>query len=421
MKLAIFVRFYFMTDYELHTLPNGIRIVHKQVSHTKVVHCGFMLNIGSRDENAHLQGIAHFWEHMAFKGTNKRKAFHILNRLDAVGGELNAYTTKEKITFHASVLDEHFEKAIELLTDITFDSIFPEKQILKERQVILEEMAMYQDTPEDAIHDEFDYVIFGEHPMGMNILGKPETINKFRKNDFEKFIRNNLNTDEIVFTSVGNIPMKKVIKLANKHIADIPQMSANRKRTAVNGYEATITEIKRSINQSHCLVGRPAYSSTDKLRLPFFLLVNLLGGPSMNSRLNLSLREKHGLVYAIDSSYASYSDTGLFGVSFATEPRQLNRSIALVKKELKTFRNTSLGINQLHTAKEQLIGQLAMSEENNASLMLAMGKSMLDKGKIESLESIFDRIRKVSSAQIQQVAQEMFDENTLSCLTYTPN
>jgi predicted Zn-dependent peptidase len=380
-----------------------------------------MLNIGSRDEPAHLQGIAHFWEHMAFKGTNKRKAFHILNRLDAVGGELNAYTSKEKITFHASVLDEHFEKAVELLADITFDSVFPEKQILKERQVILEEMAMYQDAPEDAIQDEFDYVVFGDHPMGMNILGKPEIINKFEKKDFENFIKNNLNTEEVVFTSVGNMPMKKVIKLAEKYIAGIPRMSAGRKRIAISGYKSINSEIKRSITQSHCVIGRPAYSSTDVLKIPFFLLVNLLGGPSMNSKLNLSLREKHGLVYAIDSSYTSYSDTGLFGVSFGTEPSQLNRSISLVNKELKSFRNTAMGVRQLHSAKEQLIGQIAMSEENNASLMLAIGKSMLDKGHVESLESIFEKIRSVSAEQIQQVAQEMFDEDTLSCLTYIPN
>lgn len=410
-----------MIDYELHTLPNGIRIVHKQVSNTKVVHCGFMLDIGSRDEPTHLQGIAHFWEHMAFKGTTKRKAFHILNRLDAVGGELNAYTTKEKITFHASVLDEHFEKAVELLTDITFDSVFPEKQIVKERQVILEEMAMYQDTPEDAIQDEFDYVVFGDHPMGLNILGKPATINKFKREDFQKFIKNNLNTDEVVFTSVGSMPMKKVIKLAQKYIANIPRMSMDRVRTSVWAYNPSSNEVKRPISQSLCVLGRPAYSSTDKLKLPFFLLTNLLGGTGMNSRLNLSLREKHGLVYAVDSSYVGYSDTGLFGVSFGTEPRQLDKSIALVKKELKKLRDTLLGVKQLHAAKEQLIGQLAMSEENNASLMLAMGKSMLDKGYVDSLEIIFEKIRNVSSNQLRDIAQEMFDEKTLSCLTYIPN
>lgn len=409
-----------MTDYELHTLPNGIRIVHKQVSHTKVVHCGFMLNIGSRDEPNNMQGIAHFWEHMAFKGTNKRKAFHILNRLDVVGGELNAYTTKEKISFHASVLNEHFEKAVELLSDITFDSIFPDKQIIKERQVILEEMAMYQDTPEDAIQDEFDYVVFGEHPMGVNILGRAETINNFQKKDFQKFIRNNMNTEEIVFTSVGNISMKKVVKLAERYLAHIPHLKINRTRTPINSYLPSTKQVKRPINQSLCVIGRPAYSSTDNNKLPFFLLMNLLGGPGMNSRLNLSLREKYALVYAIDTSYSSYSDTGLFGIHFGTEPKQLQRSIALVKKELRKLQISTLGVRQLHAVKEQLIGQLAMSEENNASLMLAMGKSMLDKNRIDSLEEFFSKIRNVSANQLQNVAVEMFDDSMLSMLTYLP-
>ena len=410
-----------MVNYELHTLPNGIRIVHKQMSHTKVVHCGFMLNIGSRDEPKHLQGIAHFWEHMAFNGTTKRKAFHILNRLDAVGGELNAYTTKEKITFHASVLDAHFEKAVDLLTDITFDSVFPEKQILKERNVILEEMAMYKDTPEDAIQDEFDYLVFGDHPMGVNILGKSETINKFKKKDFQNFIKNNINTEEIVFTCVGNISMKKVIKLTEKYMADIPHLSVKRDRIPVNNYQPSTCQHERSITQSLCVMGRPSYSSSDEKRLPFFLLVNLLGGSGMNSRLNLSLREKHGLVYAIDTSYTSYSDTGLFGIYFGTEPKRLNKSITLVKRELNKLQNTSLGVKQLHACKEQLIGQLAMSEENNANLMLAMGKSMLDKNYIDSLEGIFDKIRKVTANELQSIAKEMFEESMLSCLTYTPN
>lgn len=409
-----------MMDYELHTLPNGIRIVHKQVSHTKVVHCGFMLNIGSRDEPEHLQGIAHFWEHMAFNGTTKRKAFHILNRLDAVGGELNAYTTKEKITFHASVLDAHFEKAVDLLTDITFDSIFPEKQILKERHVILEEMSMYKDTPEDAIQDEFDYLVFGDHPMGMNILGKPDTINKFKKEDFQNFIKENINTEEVVFTCVGNITMKKVIKLAEKYMADIPHLSVERKRVPFRNYQSSICEIKRPITQALCVIGRPSYSSEDRKKLPFFLLVNLLGGPGMNSRLNLSLRERHGLVYAIDTSYTSYSDTGLFGLYFGTESKQLDRSIGLVKKELGKLQNVTLGVKQLHGAKEQLVGQIAMSEENNASLMLAMGKSMLDKNYIESLGNIIDKIRNVSAGELQDIAQEMFEESMLSRLTYIP-
>ena len=199
-----------MRDYEIHTLNNGIRIVHKEVKSTKIVHCGFILNIGSRDENDNQQGLAHFWEHMAFKGTSKRKAFHIINRLESVGGELNAYTTKEKICFYASVLDNYFEKALELLTDITFDSIFPEKQIEKERGVILEEMAMYHDAPEDAIQDEFDNLVFKGHPLGNNILGTAESVRSFRRQHFKQFVSENINTGQLIFSVVGNISLKNI-------------------------------------------------------------------------------------------------------------------------------------------------------------------------------------------------------------------
>ncbi len=410
-----------MIDHEIHTLPNGIRVLHKEVSNTKVVHCGFMLDIGSRDENMENQGIAHFWEHMAFKGTTKRKAFHILNRIDAVGGELNAYTTKEKIAFYASALDTYFEKAFELLVDITFDSIFPEKQIEKERNVILEEMSMYYDAPDDAIQDEFDSLVFGNHPLGMNILGTAESVRSFHRDDFKKFIHEHINTEKLVFCSVGNIPFKKVLKLANKYLKDIPAYSAQKERKVFHKYVPVIKEVKRNLTQAHCAIGRDAYPISSDKRMTFFMLANILGGPGMNSRLNLALREKHGFVYSIDASYQSYTDTGLFGIFFGTEPGQLNRSISHVKKELKRLRETPLGVLQLHNAKEQLLGQLAMAEENNASFMLMMGKSILDLDKIEDLDDIFKKIKNVTSSELQDLSNEMFQEDQLSQLTYVPN
>jgi len=409
-----------MKDHEISTLPNGIRVIHKEVSNTKIAHCGFMLDIGSRDESLENQGIAHFWEHMAFKGTKKRKAFHILNRIDAVGGELNAYTTKEKIAFYASVLDSYFEKAIELLTDITFDSIFPEKQIDKERKVILEEMAMYYDAPEDAIQDEFDTVVFKDHPLGRNILGTAESVRSFHRDDFRNFIRQHINTERIVFCSVGNMPFSKVLKLAKKYLGDIPHLSGSTTRTNFTDYKAYTTEVRRPLTQSHCAIGRDAYCNDSDKKLPFFMLTNILGGPAMNSRLNLALREKHGFVYSIDASYQSYNDTGLFGIFFATEPGQLKRSIRLVKSELKRLKQQTLGSIQLKTAKEQLMGQLAMAEENNVSLMLMMGKSILDLDRIDSLDYIFDKIRNTSAAELRDLANEMFDEDQLSQLTFLP-
>ena len=410
-----------MADYELHTLPNGIRLVHKQVANTKIIHCGFILDIGSRDETPQTQGIAHFWEHMAFKGTRKRKAFHIINRLESVGGELNAYTTKEKICFYASTLDRFFEQAIELLADITFDSIFPQSQIEKERKVILEEMAMYYDAPDDAIQDDFDKVIFGGHPLGMNILGTASSVKSFSRNDFKQFIAENINTKRIIFSSVGNIPFNKVIKQAKKYLNAIPVHKAERSRLPFLKIEPHNLEVKRNITQTLCTIGRTAYHIKDKNRLPFFMLINILGGPGMNSRLNLALREKYGFVYSVDANYNSYTDTGLFGIFFGTEPKQLDRCINLVDKELKKLMEIPLGVMQLHRAKEQLMGQLAMAEENYVGLMLMMGKSLLDIEKIDSLDEIFKQIKNVKAVDLQHIANEMFVSSEMSYLKFIPN
>ncbi|QHL87352.1 insulinase family protein [Nibribacter ruber] len=410
-----------LPDYHIHTLPNGIRVLHKQVPHTKIAHCGFMMDIGSRDELPHELGLAHFWEHMAFKGTQKRKSFHILNRLESVGGELNAYTTKEKISFYASVLENHFEKAFELLTDITFNSTFPGKEIEKERGVILEEMAMYLDTPEDAIIDEFDSVVFKDHSLGNNILGTRESVSGFQREDFQAFIKRNLSTDKLVFCSVSNWPFEKVLKLANKYLGDIPTQTRNRERTPFTGYQAQTLVSEKPIQQAHCIIGCPAYSLLDPRRLTFFTLVNILGGPGMNSRLNMGVREKYGLVYSIDANYSTYVDTGMFGIYFGTEKKQLKRTVGLVLKELKQLREKPMGSVQLHTAKQQLMGQLAMAEESNMGLMMMMGKSILDLDTIETLNEIFDQIKKIEAKDLLDIANDTFREDNLSFLQYIPN
>ena len=409
-----------MEDYELYTLPNGIRIVHKQIPHTQIAHCGIMLDIGSRDEHPHQQGLAHFWEHMAFKGTKKRKSYHIINRLETVGGELNAYTTKEKVCFHASILGLHFEKATELLADIAFHSIFPEKQIERERGVILEEMAMYYDSPEDAIQDDFDQLIFQQHPLGSNILGTTETIQAFNREALQQFIVENLSTERIVFSSVSNYPFKKVVRIVEKYLRDIPTIHSSRQRQPPSQYEPLRQVIHRPITQAQCAVGRPAYSLTDPKRLPFFMLVNLLGGPGMNSRLNMNLREKYGLVYSIDAGFTPFLDTGFLGIFFGTDPKKVERSHTLILKEMQLLCQKSLTTLQLHQTKEQLMGQLAMAEESNQSFMLMMAKSMLDIGRIESLDEIFGEIRAVTADQLQAIAQEMFVADQLSYLTFLP-
>ncbi|RAU83718.1 M16 family metallopeptidase [Pontibacter arcticus] len=409
-----------MLDYHIHTLPNGIRIVHKQVSHTKIAHSGFLMDIGSRDELPQQQGLAHFWEHMAFKGTQKRKSFHIINSLESVGGELNAYTTKEKVCFYSSVLDKHFERSFELLTDITFRSVFPEREIEKERGVILEEMAMYLDAPEEAIVDEFDAVVFEGHPLGNNILGTKESVSSFLKPDFQDFIGRNLSTDALIFCSVSNLPFGKVVKLAEKFLNDIPRISAKRDRVPFTTYTPKLITLEKPISQAHCVLGCPAYALNDDRRIPLFMLVNILGGPGMNSRLNLAVREKHGLVYTIDANYATYVDTGMLNIYFGTEKKQLKRTTSLVLKELKKLREKPLGSLQLHTAKEQMMGQLAMAEESNMGLMMMMGKSILDQNHIDSLNEIFDQIKKITSGELVDIANDVLREDQLSFLNYVP-
>ncbi len=407
-----------MKEYELIELENGIRVIHRQMSNTKIAHVGIMLDIGSRDELPEEQGLAHFWEHMAFKGTTKRKAFHILNRLESLGGELNAYTTKEKICFHASILDNHLDKAVELLADITFNATFPESQIEKERMVILEEMAMYRDTPDDAIQDDFDEVIFKDHALGKNILGTEETVGSFHKPHFVNFLQRNLNTERIIVSSVGNYSPKKLIRMVEKYVSPQPYKNHTPKRNYFEEYQPQAKTIGKPISQTHVAMGSTSYSIKDPNRIPFFMLVNILGGPGMNSRLNLSLREKHGFVYGIDANYAPYLETGMFGIYFATDPKNLGKSLKIIRRELELLKKKPLGQLQLHQAKQQLKGQLAMSEENNNAVMLMMAKSMLDLNKIPDLNDLFEQIDRVDASKLRDLANESFDLDQMSMLTF---
>ncbi len=403
----------------LFTLPNGIRVVYQHVPNTKIVHCGIFLDVGSRDENPANQGIAHFWEHMAFKGTEKRKSFHIISSLDAVGGELNAYTDKEKIVFYASVRDQYTERAIDILSDITFHSVFPQAQIDKERGVILEEMAMYLDTPDDSLQDEFDALMFENHPMGMNILGRQETVSSFMRKDFVSFFKDHVDTSRVVFSCVGNIPVDKIEKLANKYLRVRQSKRKNIRERAVK-YVPREKEITRHVKQGRCAMGREAYPIYHENRIPFYMLVNMLGGPGMNSRLNIALREKYGFVYSVDAHYVSYTDTGMFVIYFGTEIKQLDKCIGLVKRELTKLMDDRLSVRQLAAAKEQIKGQLAMSEENNLNQMMMMGRSILNRGYVPSLDEIFGLIEQTNAKKIQQMAREMFDPEQLSYLKMVP-
>jgi len=409
-----------MEQVNIFTLDNGIRVVHKEVSNTKILHCGIILDIGSRDERPDQYGIAHFWEHMAFKGTKRRKAYHIINSLDSVGGELNAYTTKEKICFYASVLDSFDDKAVELLTDITFNSTFPEKQMDKERKVILEEMAMYQDSPEEAIMDELDELVFKGHAMAHNILGTSDNLKSFKRQNFTDFINENLNTDRVVVSFVGNLPLKRIKKLVTKHLAPLKKHVAERQRPVFDHYSPQHTKVKKDILQAHYSMGKPTFPISHSKRVPFAMLINLLGGPGMNTRLNLALREKLGYVYNIDAQYFAYSNIGLFAIFFGTEQKNLKRSINVVNREIKKLKETRLGKVQLHSLKEQMMGHLAMSTENNVGVMLSLGKSILDLGKVTSLDETFKKIQKVEATELLDLANQELNIEAMTTLTYLP-
>lgn len=409
-----------MKEFEILTLSNGIRVVYKQVTTTKIAHCGIAIDVGSRDEGADQFGIAHFWEHMAFKGTSLRKFHHILNSIDSVGGELNAYTTKEKVYFYTSVLDRFVDKAFDILSDITFNSIFPEKQIDRERQIILEEMAMYNDTPDDAIQDDLEDQIFKKHPLGHNILGNSKTVKSFTKDHFDNFINSSIDTSRIVVSVVGNLSIGKVKKLVNKYLESIPSFTNSKRANSSIELAATHIEINKPIMQAHVGIGIPTFSISDERRVPLAMISNLLGGPSMNTRLNMTLREKMACVYSIDAHYAAYSDTGLFSIFYGTEEKNLLKSKKAIFRELDKMVKIPLGAVQLHKLKEQMLGQLAMAEESYANLMLAMAKSLLDLGTIQSIDEVFKDIEGVTAKELQEVSSQVFQNDNVSTLTFRP-
>lgn len=404
-------------QYDIHTLPSGIRLIHKQTD-SKVAYCGIIINTGTRDEAEREHGIAHFIEHVIFKGTTKRRAYHILSRLEDVGGELDAYTTKEKTCIYATFLNEYYERSMELIGDITFNSTFPEKELIKEKEVIFDEINSYKDSPAELIFDDYEELVYPDHPIGRNILGTKKDLKRFGKKHVEKFIANNYNTDQIVFCSVGDINFKKLVKLFEKHFGHVASNPRSFKRLPVEGYSPVNKTVSKKTYQAHCVMGNVAYDIMDKRRLGLILLNNMLGGPGMNSRLNLMLREKHGYVYNVESNYSPYSDTGLFNIYFGTDKENLDKATELVYRELTKLKDTKLGTLQLHKAKRQMIGQLAISSDSHANLLFTIGKSHLLFNKVESLEEINRKIELVTAGDLQDIAMEIFDFNQFSTLIY---
>jgi len=400
-----------------HTLSNGIRLVHHTIPGI-VAHCGLVINAGSRDENENEHGIAHFIEHMLFKGTTKRKAYYILSRLEDVGGELNAYTTKEETAIHASFLRDDYERTIELISDIAFNSVFPEKEIEKEKDVVIEEINSYLDNPGELIFDDFEELIFAGQTIGHNILGTTEIVKSFTQKTISDFISRHYNTDQMVFCSVGNISNEKIEKLFVRYFSSVPRNQKTTWNTPSWSYKPSTVTKKKDTYQNHCIIGNIAYNLKDDRRPGMFLLNNILGGQGLNSRLNLSLREKKGLAYNIESSYNPYCDTGAFTIYFGTDNNLLEKSIKVVMSELGMLRTKKLGIVQLSKAKNQIKGYLARGYENHESLMLGMGKSLLVFDRVESLEDTCSRIEKITASELLETANEVFDPSKLSTLIY---
>jgi predicted Zn-dependent peptidase len=404
-------------DLLLNTLDNGIRLVHHRIPGL-VGHCGLIINIGSRNETASEHGIAHFIEHMLFKGTKKRRAYHILSRMEDVGGELNAYTTKEETAIHASFLKEDYERAVELISDIAFNSVFPEKEIEKEKDVVIEEINSYLDNPSELIFDDFEELIFSDQPIGRNILGTPESVKSISREMLNNFILNNYDTHQMVFCSVGNISDEKILKLFKTNFESIVTDKKVQKNNKSWIYKPSSVTKKMDTYQNHCIMGNLAYNLKDKRRMGMFLLNNILGGQGLNSRLNLSLREKNGLAYNVESSYNPYYDTGVFSIYFGTDSQYLNKSISLAREELKRLRTTKLGTIQLSKAKNQIKGYLARGYENHESLMLSLGKSLVIFDKIDSIEELCKQIDRVTASELLETANDIFEPNKMSTLIY---
>lgn len=404
-------------SYNTFTLPNGLRIIHAR-NLSNVAYCGFAVDAGTRDEREQEQGMAHFVEHLIFKGTRKRHAWHILNRMENVGGDLNAYTNKEETVIYSAFLVEHFARAVELLADIVFHSTFPQNEIDKEVEVIIDEIQSYEDSPSELIFDDFEELVFPNHPLGRNILGKPDLLRGFKSEDALNFTSRFYKPTNMIFFIQGNIDFKKVIRIIEKATSDISFCPTEHKRTEPLVYIPQNLTINKDTHQAHVMIGSRGYNAYNEKRTGLYLLNNLLGGPGMNSRLNISLRERRGLVYNVEANLTSYTDTGLFGIYFGTDPEDVDLCIRLVHKELKKLRDNKLSTTQLMAAKKQIIGQIGVAGDNFENNALDMGKAFLHYGKFEESKEIFKRIEALTAEHLLEIANEMFDEKYLSTLTY---
>ena len=409
--------------YNTHTLDNGLRIIHLP-SDSKVVYCGYQINAGTRDEEPGEEGLAHFCEHVTFKGTERRKAWHILNCLESVGGDLNAYTNKEGTVYYSAILKEHIARAVDLLSDIVFHSVYPQAEIDKEVEVICDEIESYNDSPAELIYDEFENILFKDSSLGHNILGTAEQVRSFTTEDALRFTRKLYRPDNAIFFAYGDIDFKKLVKLVRRALADDDSGKLAEEKLPKN-YASVGEEIagqtivmQKNTHQAHVMIGTRAYDVNDDRRMPLYLLNNILGGPGMNAKLNLALREHNGLVYTVESTMVAYGDTGTWSIYFGCDEHDIKRCLRLVRKELDRMMEKPLSDSQLKAAKKQIKGQIGVACDNRENFALDFGKSFLHYGWEKNVDCLYEQVEAITSQQIQDVARELFDKNRLITLIF---
>lgn len=404
-------------EFQIYELPSGIKCIIRRVK-SAVVYSSLTVNVGTRDEQENEHGVAHLIEHLMFKGTEKRRIFHINSLLDNVGGELNAYTTKEETVVHSTVLKKDFAKAVDLISDIVFHSIYPEKEFAKEVNVIIDEINAYRDSPSELIFDDFEDLIFAGSPLGRNILGTKKQLRKTTRDRVLHFIDRNYATDKMVFAVVGDISFERFKKLCDTYLCDIPKRTSDIVRVAPPAYVRSDQEIDKHTFQVHSIIGGRAPSFCDKKRIPLTLLLNILGGSSANSRLSLLLREKHGLTYNVESNFTTYQDTGLCSIYFSADSANVSQCRELIRKELDTVMKNKLTPIQLHTAQRQLIGQMTIAAENGEAYMLSAARSFMLYGMVQTAAEMAKTVDAITAEEVLDVANEFFVENNFSTLTY---
>ena len=423
--------------YNTYTLDNELRIIHLP-SDSKVVYCGYQINAGTRDEELGEEGLAHFCEHVTFKGTERRKAWHILNCLESVGGDLNAYTNKEGTVYYAAILKEHIARALDLLSDIVFHYTYPQQEIDKEVEVICDEIESYNDSPAELIYDEFENILFKGNSLGHNILGTAEQVRQFTTEDALRFTRKLYRPDNAVFFAYGDIDFKKLVTLLKRSVGSeelrvkseefncceerrVKSTGSEERRVKSeesNSPEGQTIMMEKHTHQAHVMIGTQAYDVHDDRRMPLYLLNNILGGPGMNAKLNLALREHNGLVYTVESTMVAYGDTGTWSIYFGCDEHDVKRCLRLVRKELDKFMEKPLSDAQLRAAKKQIKGQIGVAYDNRENFALDFGKSFLHYGWEKNVDRLYEQVDAITAQQMQAVAQELFDEHRLTTLIF---